>query len=112
MMALAGAAASLSGFAALALSMPKHQRDTFGAALSPRRRHALRFGGWALVILSLLLTMTAWGAAMGTVFWCGTTTVSALAVAMALYYRPRAILPAGIAILFLALDAAALGGSV
>lgn len=111
MMAAAGAAAALSGFTALALALPKHQRDVMGKTLPVRRERMLRTGGWILIALSLMLDMLGWGASLGIVYWFGSATLAALLVALGICYWPRAVTPVAVLALLLSLGAAALGAA-
>lgn len=77
----------LCGFAALALSMPKHHRDLFGCALQPALGRALRWGGWASLALALVTAITGSGVSVGIVLWFGLATLAALIVAVMLTYR-------------------------
>ncbi len=88
MMALATFVLSFLGFAALALAMSKHYRDVFGMAPAPPRKLALRGAGWGLLGASCVPPTQGCGVSIGIVFWFGTATVSALAVALVLTYRP------------------------
>lgn len=88
-MILATLALLLAGLAALALSMHKHHRDLLGTAPRRGRVLLLRGAGWALLGLSAAACIAGQGVSVGIVFWFGTLTVAALAVAAALTWRTR-----------------------
>ncbi|WP_081050253.1 DUF3325 domain-containing protein [Cupriavidus necator] len=90
---LAAFALSLSGFAALALSLDRHHADIHGRCSMPSRRAVagLRAAGAGALALTWSLHVAADGGPLGTVSWLGTLTASAFAVALGLSYAPRAV---------------------
>lgn len=76
-------------FAALALSMKRHQRDLAGRALTQRETRLARTGGWTLVVLVLGIDAAASGWGYGTVAWAGQLTVGAWANVAWLIWRGR-----------------------
>lgn len=90
MMALACLALALAGFAALAVSMPKHHRDLFGGSPRRTRKLALATAGWLFLTASTGSAIARYGVSMGLVLWFGIVTAAAFAVAMSLSYGPRA----------------------
>jgi hypothetical protein len=87
MMAFATLLLSFAGFAALALSMPKHHRDLFAKNYRLLWEVALRSVGWALLAASLAPAIIGQGVSIGIVLWIGSATVAAIGVAMLLAYR-------------------------
>ena len=77
----------LAGFAALALSMPKHQRELFGRAPVKPARLILRFFGWSLLLLALMPAIACSGVGIGIVLWFGFATLAAMIVSLMLTYR-------------------------
>ena len=74
----------LAGFAALALSQPKHARDLLGRRNTPGKRRICRIAGWGLLALSVILCLAAWGSATGWVAWFGLASAAAFLVTLAL----------------------------
>ena len=77
----------LAGFAALALSQPKHARDVLAHRNTPNKRRLCRIAGWVLLALSLVLCLAAWGGATGWVAWFGLATAAVFIVALTMTYR-------------------------
>jgi len=77
------------GWAALASAMPRHGRQIWGHDASRPARVALRLVGSALLILAAALCMRDWGWPIGSVFWFGAATASAIAVILLLPYLPK-----------------------
>ncbi|WP_334185678.1 DUF3325 domain-containing protein [Novosphingobium sp.] len=67
----------IAAFAALALSMKRHQRDLAGRALTQHESRLARIGGWTLVALVLLIDAGAFGLGYGMIAWAGQLTVGA-----------------------------------
>lgn len=86
-MTLAAFVLAVAGFAALALSMPKHHRDLIRGALSPRRKLGHRIAGWALLSTSVVLALIGESTSIGIVLWLGLATLAALIVALMLTYH-------------------------
>lgn len=80
-----------AGFAALCLSMEKHQMDLHGTARAGARRMRLwRWLGWSLLLIALLIASQAEGWARGPVLWLGALTAAGLPLTLGvLPYRPR-----------------------
>ncbi|EQB13442.1 DUF3325 domain-containing protein [Novosphingobium lindaniclasticum] len=68
---------AVTAFAALALSMKRHQRDLAGRTLSEREAGRLRIGGWALIALILAIDIFAFGFGYALVAWAGHLTMGA-----------------------------------
>lgn len=82
-------AASVAGFAALALAMSRHHKQVWRREPSRRRQWLLRLAGWALLLASLGLCMAQAGWSGGLVGWVGLLTLAALLVTFALAWRAR-----------------------
>ncbi len=80
---------SLAGFACLALSMDRHQRDQFGRPLPVRLTRALRWLGWLLVALALPLAARGLGMGFGLVAWSGHVSLAAALVFLGLLWHSR-----------------------
>ena len=62
--------------------------------MADRQRSLARIAGWALISVSFILCAQARGAAIGSVLWLGTLTISAVVLVLGLLpYRPKAIAP-------------------
>ncbi|MBK1687566.1 hypothetical protein CKO37_08590 [Rubrivivax gelatinosus] len=86
-MLVAATLCALAGFAWLALAMDEHwERVQGGAAALPRR--ALRLLGAAAVVLSLVACLRADPPSMAVLVWLMLLAGAALAVALALAWRP------------------------
>ncbi|UBB27089.1 DUF3325 domain-containing protein [Pseudoxanthomonas beigongshangi] len=84
-------ALAYAGFAALCLSMEKHQMDLHGAARAGTgRMRQWRWLGGSLLALALLVAGQAEDWARGPVIWLGAMTAAGLSLALGvLPYRPR-----------------------
>ena len=82
-------ALALAGFAALSMSMTRHQRVALGALLSPARRRALRAAGFVLLAASGSWCVLRFGVGLGLVAWATLIAFAALAVILVLTFRPR-----------------------
>lgn len=80
---------AVSGFACLALSMARHCRDLFGKVPSRSIQRVFRIVGWVLMIISIGLTVSSEGPAIGPVLWFGLLTPAAQATVLMLTYRNR-----------------------
>jgi hypothetical protein len=80
---------SVSGFAALALSMHRHHRDIFGMPPARLRKLTLGMAGCALVCTSVVPAVLCSGFSIGLTFWFGMITPAVLFVALGLTYAPR-----------------------
>ena len=76
----------LAGFAALALSQPKHARDVLGHRNTPGKRRLCRIAGWVLLALSVVLSLFAWGGTTGWVAWFGLASAAIFIVALTITY--------------------------
>ena len=84
-----------SGFVALWRTMahPAHLPPS-QATLPATRRRWLHWTGWVLLATSFVFCVLLRGAAIGSVLWLGTLTVSAAVLVLGLLpYRPRLIFP-------------------
>ncbi|WP_095948845.1 DUF3325 family protein [Variovorax boronicumulans] len=68
---------SLLAFAALALSMQRHQEDLFGGLLTSRATYGLAIGAWSVLALTLVLVVREQGWALGLVSYSGHTSLGA-----------------------------------
>lgn len=103
MMALLSLSLALAGLAGIAAAMPKHQRGLFGNTPSARLTAALALGGWLLLAASLATALFAWPPAIALAGWTGFLTGAIFIVALFLTYRPKALLPASLAVLIVGL---------
>jgi len=87
------AAASLLGFACLALSLPHHGRAVRGAALPAARARRLRACGYPLLVVSGAFSVLRDGASFGSVLAVMVLITSAWAVAFTLTWRPHWLRP-------------------
>lgn len=87
MMVLFAQMLTIVGFAALALSMPRHYRDILGRVPKSRVERAMRWAGWSLLGAGLSAAVASSGLAFGIILWAGLVTVAALFVAIMLAYR-------------------------
>ena len=78
----------LAGFAALALSRPKHARDLLGRRNTPDKRRICRVSGWALLAVSLAACLAARDGATGWVAWFGLASAAVFIVALMITYAP------------------------
>ncbi|CAM3150132.1 Protein of unknown function [Paracoccus aminovorans] len=79
----------LAGFACLALSMDRHQRDEFGRPLPAGPTRALRWFGWLLIPLALPVAIHGLGTGFGLVAWTGHLSLASALVFAALLCRNR-----------------------
>lgn len=98
LLACAAFASALGGFIALSLAMDRHHEDAFGrgttaGAWTPR----LRWGGSALLVLSLGCSLGLQGRTMGWVLWLGALTAAAQAVVLIVSYWPAKARRIGVA---------------
>lgn len=78
-----------AGLAALALAMTRHHRAAFGRDASPRACLAWGAGGWALLALSLAVSLHFRGAGIGAVAWVGEISAAGLGLTLLLSFAPR-----------------------
>lgn len=83
-------ALAYAGMSGLALAMDRHHRQLRQTADSPGAiiRRAWRLAGWALLALSLWLSLHTWGAAVGAAAWFGVVSAVTLALVLVLPYAP------------------------
>jgi len=86
---LAAVALSFSGFTALCLSMEKHYIELLKHKPSAARRRVLRWGGWALLLLSSWVAVKNAGWAMGLVHVTAVYMMTAVVLVWMLPYQPR-----------------------
>ena len=105
-MTLAASLLAFAGFVSLALSMPRHRAQVFGAGSTPLVPW-LRIG-WLLLALSFAPCLAIAAFSLALVRWVMVLSFAALAVVLLMSYRPvllRYAVPAGMA-------SAALAGAV
>lgn len=78
---------SLCGFTALALAMPRHNRQLLNKVLSPASRLVIRAVGWLFLASALGLGMATFNFDVGTVAWLGWLSVAGLVLALVLSSR-------------------------
>lgn len=88
-MSLAALLASVAGMGWLALSMPVHAQQVWGAALSAGMRRALRVAGILALAAALALCLAVDHATMACLVWMMGMTAGAVSVAMTLAWQPR-----------------------
>lgn len=79
-----------AGFAALCVSMTKHQIESMGRRLAAREQSLARACGAAGLGAAFACAVVAEGWRFGSVLWCGLIMLVALALTLWLAYRPRA----------------------
>ncbi|MEM0986286.1 MAG: DUF3325 domain-containing protein [Pseudomonadota bacterium] len=84
---------SAAGFAALCLSMQKHQRAVLGASLPAAQSRPYRWAGFGLIIAATVWCMVAFGWARGLTVLCGIATVASIAVIVTLTLQPQMLRP-------------------
>ena len=78
---------ALTGFAALALSMKRHQRDMIGRKLSDRERYLVRSAGALAIAGCLAFDMAFLSPANGVIAWFGHMSIAAWFVVATLCWR-------------------------
>ncbi|MEM8936163.1 MAG: DUF3325 domain-containing protein [Pseudomonadota bacterium] len=81
-------ALAIPGFAALCLSVPKHQRQVFGSSAKANRIRTYRITGAAFISLASLWCVVAFGWSYGLVVLFGVLTLAAVLVILMLALRP------------------------
>ncbi|MDH0646625.1 DUF3325 domain-containing protein [Pseudomonas sp. GD03858] len=89
---LAIALIGFAGFAGLCLAMDKHFSDLLGRKPTAFQLRALRLGGWALLLLSVVLAVHWRGWALGLVEWIAVLMAGVTLWVFALPYQPRLLL--------------------
>ena len=83
-------AATYCGFALLAASQAKNWPRLMGASRRPWHvAGSLRAAGYGLLASSLALALMRDGADLGSLLWCTSLSISAIAVALTLTWRPQ-----------------------
>ncbi|MFT3801841.1 MAG: DUF3325 domain-containing protein [Burkholderiaceae bacterium] len=80
-----------AAFFALSLAMPRHQLQVLGREVGRRATLGWRTTGWLLLAAALAVCLTRWNASIAIAAWLGAATFAAMAVGLALTYRPRAL---------------------
>jgi hypothetical protein len=86
-MTIAASFFAFAGFVLLALSMPRHRAQVFGAGSAPPTPW-VRIVGWLLLALSLAPCLAVAALSLAIVRWFGVLTFATLAVVMLMSYRP------------------------
>ncbi|NNG41392.1 DUF3325 domain-containing protein [Pseudoalteromonas sp. NEC-BIFX-2020_002] len=88
MLILAQILLQLIGFALLSLSIPRHFSQVFQHTSRPTKRTvlALRCGGYAFVILAVIIAVNSWGVSLGLVYSVATATLTATTLTVLLAY--------------------------
>ncbi|CAK17248.1 DUF3325 domain-containing protein [Pseudomonas entomophila] len=81
-----------AGFAGLCLAMEKHFNELLGRKPTAVQLRGLRFGGWALLLLSLVLAVYGRGWALGLVEWIAVLMAGVTVWVFGLPYQPRLLL--------------------
>ncbi|TFF41451.1 DUF3325 domain-containing protein [Pseudomonas sp. RIT623] len=81
-----------AGFAGLCLAMEKHFNELLGRKPTAVQLRALRFCGWALLLLSLVLAVQGRGWALGLVEWIAVLMAGGTVWVFGLPYQPRLLL--------------------
>ncbi|MDF9616789.1 DUF3325 domain-containing protein [Pseudomonas entomophila] len=81
-----------AGFAGLCLAMEKHFNELLGRKPTAVQLRVLRFGGWALLLLSLVLAVYGRGWALGLVEWIAVLMAGVTVWVFGLPYQPRLLL--------------------
>lgn len=92
-MAITALALSFLAFLALALAMDRHHGQILEGRPNARFRAFMRLGGTALLCLSALSCVAAYGWSIGLTWWLGILTAAAMPLLLLLAYRPKAIAP-------------------
>ncbi|WP_232239699.1 DUF3325 domain-containing protein [Pseudomonas alkylphenolica] len=77
------------GMLGLCLGLGRHYKQVWGKPGPLWLLRLLRYSGWAALVASLLLSVAAWGWAMGPVGWFGALSLAGVALVMGLPYAPR-----------------------
>ena len=76
-------------WALLCLAVARHHRQHFGVEASPRRVHLLRLGGWLATLFAWVISVRWRGWDIGSVDWCASWMLAAIAWVLLQPYRPR-----------------------
>ena len=80
---------AFAGFAALYVSMTKHQVETVGRRLAPREQTLAKASGGVALASALACAVAAEGWRFGPVLWSGIIMLAALSLTLLLAYQPR-----------------------
>lgn len=89
-------ALGLSGFAAIAMTMERHEQATLRRA-NPARRLMIRAIGVLLLATALVACWGRWSCSIAMAAWLGALTFGALGVTLILTYLPRGLVPTAMA---------------
>ncbi len=78
----------------LSLAMERHARQAGEHFQQPRQRTALRWGGWTLLTITLLIAVSAAGWGFGLVTLFGALSAATVVVIALITYRPHWLVPA------------------
>lgn len=87
----ASLALALAAFAAIAMSMARHQPQIAGRALAPRAGMRWRAAGFALLALSLAPCLGRWNPSVAIAAWLGVLTFAAMALGLLFTYAPNVV---------------------
>lgn len=76
----AALAFALLGFGLLGSATDAHDQHRFGVRATGARKHRMRLGAWAALVVSFLLAVAARGWVFGPVVWAGLAMLAAGAV--------------------------------
>jgi len=76
-------------WALLCLAVARHHRQHFGVEASPRRARLLRLGGWLATLFAWVISVRWRGWDIGSVDWCASWMLAAIAWVLLQPYRPR-----------------------
>jgi hypothetical protein len=82
-------ALNYSSWALLCLAVARHHRQHFGAEASPRRARLLRLSGWLATLAAWVISVRWRGWDIGSVDWCASWMLTAIAWVLLQPYRPR-----------------------
>ncbi len=84
-------ALGFAAFCALSLAMPRHQLQVLGREVGRRAALGWRAAGWLLLAAALAVCLVRWNTSIAIAACLGIATFAAMAVGLALTYRPRAL---------------------
>lgn len=98
MKALAAFFVVYAGFLLTALSMARHRKQLLPPirTIGKTTFWMLRFTGWVILLIGMILCIQRYGSGVGLTLWTGLLTAAALLVSMLALYAPRlalALLP-------------------
>ena len=80
---------AFTGCGMLALSQDRHWSRAFGAPAQTTTKSYLKWGGWALVVASLVFCTLRDGGSFAALLWPMLIALGAISVAMVLAYLPK-----------------------